>query len=412
MRIIHTSDWHLGKNLEGRSRIDEQKKFCDDFVKIVNEENADIVVIAGDIYDTSNPPAIAERLFYDTAIRLSENGRRCVFVIAGNHDNPERLEAINGMALANGIIILGYPDSKAMISSFAGFEVIEAKSGFTKLRINDDKNSVVNILSLPYPSEKRLNESFENFDDEHKLQKTYSQKVGEFFSKRERYYNDEEINIAVSHIFVVGSEVSDSERRIELGGTLLVGKNDLPQKSQYTALGHIHKPQTASKSLNAYYSGSPIQYSKGERNTVKSVRIIDLEVGKEPKIRERYIDNYKRIEVFECGDVQNALEVCEKNSGQDIFAYFEIITDDVIDQNSIREMKKLIKDIVEIKPIVRDSEEFLAEEIVEINKSNISQYFSDFYKEQNSGLEPSEDVMKLFKTIVSSDMEEFEDEAD
>ena len=66
MKFIHTSDWHIGKNLEGHSRLEEQEKFCDDFVKIVEENNIDMVIIAGDVYDTSNPPAGAETLFYKT----------------------------------------------------------------------------------------------------------------------------------------------------------------------------------------------------------------------------------------------------------------------------------------------------------------------------------------------------------
>jgi len=93
MRFIHTSDWHLGKTLEGHSRIEEQEKFCEDFIKLVEEKNIDLVIIAGDIYDTYNPPAQAERLFYKTVSKLADNGRRCVFIISGNHDNPERLSA-------------------------------------------------------------------------------------------------------------------------------------------------------------------------------------------------------------------------------------------------------------------------------------------------------------------------------
>lgn len=404
MKLIHTSDWHLGKSLEGKSRIDEQKQFCDDFVKLVNYENPDIVLIAGDIYDTSNPPAIAENLFYNTVLKLSQNGKRCVFVIAGNHDNPERLEAINSMAISNGIIILGYPNSKAMIHKFDGYEIIEAKPGFAKLLIR--KNIVVNIISLPYPSEKRLNDSFDNFDDEYDLQNTYSKKIGDLFSKLEENFSEDEINIAISHIFVVGSEVSDSERRIELGGSLLVNKSDLPKKSQYTALGHIHKPQTASKTFNAYYSGSPIQYSKSERNTAKSVKIVDIEVGKDPIIREEYIRNYKRIELYNCKNIDEAINICNKNSDEDIFAFFEIETKDVIEQEYIREMKKLMKDIVEIKPVIKNNEYTFDNPIVDISKENISDYFIDFYKNQNEGLNPSEEVVNLFKDIIYSDMED------
>ena len=78
MKILHTADWHLGKNLEGQSRLDEQQEFLNDFVKIVEDNNIDLVIIAGDIYDTSNPPARAEKLFYDTLKKLSKKGERPV----------------------------------------------------------------------------------------------------------------------------------------------------------------------------------------------------------------------------------------------------------------------------------------------------------------------------------------------
>ncbi len=408
MKIIHTSDWHLGKYLEGYSRLDEQMEFCNDFVELVNREDAKLILIAGDIYDTSNPPANAESLFYDTVTRIADNGKRCVFVIAGNHDNPDRLEAINPLASKSGIIIMGYPKSKAEVAEYEGFKIIKAKEGYTKLNIDGID---VNIASLPYPSEKRLNEVFSDFEEIQEMQKTYSEKVGEIFQRLEENFSEGEINIAISHLFVVGSEISDSERRIELGGSLLVNKSDLPKKSQYTALGHIHKPQTVSKLYNAYYSGSPIQYSKTERNTAKSVRIIDIVPDKEADIREEYIKNYKQISLFKCDNIEDALKVCREKSEEDIFAYFEIMTDDSIEPEIIREMKKLMKSILEIKPVIKNIDYGNREEVVDINKGNIKTFFLDFYKTQSGGFEPGEDIVKLFEKLISSS-EVDSDEAD
>ncbi|MBC2576111.1 metallophosphoesterase family protein [Peptostreptococcus canis] len=408
MKIIHTSDWHLGKYLEGYSRLDEQMEFCNDFVELVNREDAKLILIAGDIYDTSNPPANAESLFYDTVTRIADNGKRCVFVIAGNHDNPDRLEAINPLASKSGIIIMGYPKSKAEVAEYEGFKIIKAEEGYTKLNID---GTDINIASLPYPSEKRLNEVFSDFEEIQEMQKTYSEKVGEIFQRLEENFSEGEINIAISHLFVVGSEISDSERRIELGGSLLVNKSDLPKKSQYTALGHIHKPQTVSKLYNAYYSGSPIQYSKTERNTAKSVRIIDIVPDKEADIREEYIKNYKQISLFKCDNIDDALKVCREKSEEDIFAYFEIITDDSIEPEIIREMKKLMKSILEIKPVIKNIDYGNREEVVDINKGNIKTFFLDFYKTQSGGFEPGEDIVKLFEKLISSS-EVDSDEAD
>ena len=93
MRILHTSDWHLGKTLEQYSRLEEQEEFLKEFIEIVKDNDIDLVLIAGDIYDNGNPPAKAEKMFYSTISEITSSGKTAVLVIAGNHDNPERLVA-------------------------------------------------------------------------------------------------------------------------------------------------------------------------------------------------------------------------------------------------------------------------------------------------------------------------------
>lgn len=401
MKFIHTSDWHIGKNLEGHSRLEEQEKFCDDFVKIVEENNIDMVIIAGDVYDTSNPPAGAETLFYKTICRLADDGNRCVLVIAGNHDNPERLSAVSPLAKEQGIIILGYPLSSTTESKYKGFEITEAGRGYLKLKIGGEKAT---IITLPYPSEKRLNDAIRNVDDENELQKNYSNKVGDIFRKLEENFEEDSINIAVSHLFVSGGDPSDSERQIQLGGSLVVDKHDLPQKAQYTALGHLHKPQKASERLNVYYSGSPLQYSVKERNYAKGANIVEIHANETPVVEQVYFNNYKPIEVFKCDGIEEALKVCEENKDRDIWSYFEIKTDEVISQENIKKMKEYLKDIIEIKPIITSHYE---EENIDLKEKSMAQLFNDFYKFKEK-CEPRGELMDLFLNIVSEEGEENE----
>ena len=401
MKFIHTSDWHIGKNLEGHSRLEEQEKFCDDFVKIVEENNIDMVIIAGDVYDTSNPPAGAETLFYKTICRLADDGNRCVLVIAGNHDNPERLSAVSPLAKEQGIIILGYPLSSTTESKYKGFEITEAGRGYLKLNIGGEKAT---IITLPYPSEKRLNDAIRNVDDENELQKNYSNKVGDIFRKLEENFEEDSINIAVSHLFVSGGDPSDSERQIQLGGSLVVDKHDLPQEAQYTALGHLHKPQKASERLNVYYSGSPLQYSVKERIYAKGANIVEIHANETPVVEQVYFNNYKPIEVFKCDGIEEALKVCEENKDRDIWSYFEIKTDEVISQENIKKMKEYLKDIIEIKPIITSHYE---EENIDLKEKSMAQLFNDFYKFKEK-CEPRGELMDLFLNIVSEEGEENE----
>nr|WP_312213894.1 exonuclease subunit SbcD [Clostridioides sp.] len=398
MRFIHTSDWHLGKTLEGHSRIEEQEKFCEDFIKLVEEKNIDLVIIAGDIYDTYNPPAQAERLFYKTVSQLADNGRRCVFIISGNHDNPERLSAAIPLAHDQGIIILGKPNSSTNKRKYEKFEITEVKEGCTKLNISGEQ---VVIVSLPYPSEKRLNEVIKDNESEEKRQISYSKKVGEIFSELEQNFGEDTVNIAVSHIFVVGGDSSDSERPIQLGGSLLVDKRDLPEKADYIALGHLHKPQKASEYYNAYYSGSPLQYSKDERAYAKGANIVDVKAGKEPIIEKVYFNNYKPIEVFKCNGIDEAIRICEDNRDRDMWSFFEITTDEVIAQSDLKAMKELLKDIIEIKPIINT---IVTNEEIDLKEKSMGELFKEFYV-FSKGVEPKGELMDLFLDIINEEGE-------
>ena len=360
-----------------------------------------MVIIAGDVYDTSNPPAGAETLFYKTICKLADNGNRCVLVIAGNHDNPERLSAITPLTKEQGIIILGYPLSSTTKLKYNGYEIVEAKEGYMKLDIKGEK---VCMITLPYPSEKRLNDAIRGVESEEELQKTYSSKIGDIFRKLEENFEEDSINIAVSHLFVCGGDPSDSERQIQLGGSLVVDKHDLPQKSQYTALGHLHKPQKASERLNVYYSGSPLQYSVKENMYAKGANIVEIHAKENPVITPIYFNNYKPIEIFKCDGIEEALKVCEENKDRDIWSYFEIKTEEVISQDNIKKMKSYLKDIVEIKPIITSEYE---ENNIDVKEKSMAQLFNDFYKFKEK-CEPRGELMDLFLNIVSEEGEDDE----
>lgn len=140
MRIIHTADWHLGKNIEGHSRMDEQACFLADFVKIVDEQNIDLIIIAGDVYDSYNPPARAEELFYETLKQLSDGGKRLILVIAGNHDNPQRLEAPGPLARDHGILMAGIPKTVIQTGDYGNHRVV--KSGKAMLNLKSTGNEL------------------------------------------------------------------------------------------------------------------------------------------------------------------------------------------------------------------------------------------------------------------------------
>ncbi len=403
MRILHTSDWHLGKNLEGHSRLEEQEKFLQELNEIVEEEKIDLILVAGDIYDTSNPPARAERLFYNNIKKLSANGERPVIIIAGNHDNPDRLVAASPLAYDHGVILLGKPKSSIEVGKYGSFQVVDSGQGFLEIELKGER---VVILTLPYPSEQRLNELLSEEIEEKARRKSYSERIGEIFSDLSEKYREDTINLAMSHLFVMGGEEVGSERPIQLGGSLTVDANHLPQKADYVALGHLHKPQkvVGSGKLKAYYSGSPIEYSKKEIHYSKSVYVVDINLGEDVKVEEVYLKNHKPIEVWKCKSIEDALIKCEEDGERDIWVYLEIETDRVLTQSEIKEIKRLRTHIVEIKPIFSemDREE---EEIEDIRSMRIEDLFKDYYIYRNN-VNPTEELMNLFSEIAQGEGEE------
>ena len=404
MRILHTSDWHLGKSLEGFSRMDEQEAFLNDFIEIVKEENVDMVIIAGDIYDSANPPSRAEIMFYDTLKKLSSNGERITLVIAGNHDNPERLVAAGPLARDHGIIMLGTPKSVADTGEYGRHKVVDSGEGFVEVEINNERAV---ILTVPYPSEKRLNEVlYDAMDEEEQRVKTYSERIKTLFDTLSQKYRDDTINIAVSHLFAMGSEEAGSERNIQLGGSFIVDGGCFPVNAQYVALGHIHKPQLVpGTNKRARYAGSPIHYSKKEINFNKKAFIVDVKSNEECTVKEIDFKVYKPIEIWKCENIEQAIDMCEEKKDKDCWVYLEINTDRYLREDEIKMMKSAKKDILEISPIIK------GENIEEIDLNSFSEksfeeIFKDFYIKERQ-LEPQQELIDLLLGILQEE-EEYE----
>lgn len=396
MRILHTGDWHLGKNLEGQSRMDEQELFLNDFVDIVEENKIDLVIIAGDVYDSSNPPARAEKLFYDTLKRISKHGERLTIVISGNHDNPERLVAAGPLAMEHGIIMVGTPKTVVQTGDYGKHKVLNSGEGFIEIEINGEKSVV---LTVPYPSEKRLNEVlYGDMDSDEDRLKSYSDRINDLFGDLKSNYRDDTINLVVSHLFAMGSEESGSERSIQLGGSYIVNGSCFPKEAQYIALGHVHKPQIVpGTDKRARYSGSPLHYNRKEISFDKKCFIVDAKPKEQCEVSEVKFKVYKPIEVWKCSSINEAIEKCEENKDKNCWVYLEIISDRYIREDEIKQMKDLKKDILEIIPKITGEDDFKEEE--NLSEKPFEDIFKEFYKKER-GAEPEEELIELLMSVL------------
>ena len=404
MRILHTGDWHLGKNLEGASRMDEQELFLNDFVDIVEKNKVDLVIIAGDVYDNSNPPARAGKMFYDTLKKLSKNGERLILVIAGNHDNPERLVAAGPLAMEHGIIMSGTPKTVIQCGEYGQHKVINSGEGFIEVEINNEKAV---ILTVSYPSEKRLNEVlYGEMDSDEDRVKTYGERIKSLFDSLEKNYRSDTINLVVSHLFAMGSEEGGSERSIQLGGSYIVNGSCFPKEAQYIALGHVHKPQIVpGTNKKARYSGSPLHYNKKEINITKKCFIIDVKANEECVVNEIELKIYKPIEIWKCESISDAIDKCEENKDRNCWVYLEVKCDRYIREDEIKKMKGIKKDILEIIPKLQSDEE--NESAVTIQEKSFEEIFREFYKKERN-IEADDEVVNLLLKLVSEEGDEDE----
>lgn len=401
MRILHTADWHLGKNLEGQSRLEEQEQFLETFVATVEREQVDVVVIAGDIYDSSNPPAKAERLFYDTLKRLSKHGERITVVIAGNHDNPERLVAAGPLAMEHGIIMLGTPKSVVLPGDYGRHKVVESGEGYFVVEMNGERAVVV---AVPFPSEKRLNEVlYDSMQEETEHLENYGARIKALFDSLAVHYKEDTINLLVSHLYVMNSEEGGSERSIQLGGSYLVPPNVFPEQAQYVALGHVHKPQIVpGTNHRVRYSGSPIHYNRKEISYEKKLLLVELHVGKPCDITELVLPVFKPIEVWKCDSIEAAIHRCEQEKERECWVYLEIKTDRFIQEDEIKQMKAYKKDILGIRPITPEQEE--EEEVVSYMERPFQEIFEEFYRKER-GVDVTQETLEVLMSIVQGEEE-------
>jgi exonuclease SbcD len=264
------------------------------------------------------------------------------------------------------------------------------------------------ILSVPYPSEKRLNEVlYEAMDDEEERLKSYGDRIKMLFDSLKEKYRDDTINIAVSHLFAMGSEEAGSERNVQLGGSFIVDGSCFPDNAQYVALGHVHKPQIVpGTKKKARYAGSPIHYNKKEISFKKKCFIVDVKAGEECNIEEFEFKVYKPIEIWKCESIEAATLKCEENKEKDCWVYLEITTDRYIREDEIKLMKNTKSDILEITPKI------IGEDLVEIDMSSFSEksfedIFKDFYmKERN--VEPQKEVVDILLSVLQEGEEDNE----
>jgi DNA repair protein SbcD/Mre11 len=258
MKFIHTADWHLGKLVHGIYMTEQQREVLYQFVKLVEKEKPDAVVIAGDLYDRSVPPTEAVELLDEILYKINVELETPVIAISGNHDSAERLSFGTSW----------YRQSRLYLKG-------KLTNDFSPVQVEG-----VNFHLIPYAEPGIVKQLLQN-DSIHSHHDAMKALVGEI----EKNMDFAEPHVLVGHAFVLGGKTSDSERTLSVGGSGCVGA-ELFDPFHYTALGHLHSPD-AIKHEKVKYSGSLLKYSFSEAKQRKAVSIVEIDSKGSISIEER-----------------------------------------------------------------------------------------------------------------------------
>lgn len=376
MKIMHLSDLHIGKKVNEYSMLQDQIYILKEILRIIDNEKVETVIIAGDVYDRSLPPNEALELFDEFLYQLS--GRNVnVFVISGNHDSPERISYGGRMMTENKIFLSPVYDGNVK-----------------PITLNDDYGEV-NFYLLPFvrPADIRRyfpDENIENYTD---ALKVALDNMNVDFSER---------NILVTHQFVTGAELSESEDII-VGGTDNVS-GEVFDGFDYVALGHIHREQTVGKD-NIRYCGTPLKYSFSEAKNIKSVTILDF--------NDKGNIEYSKIPLTPFRDMREIrgtyyeLTLKSNYESTNTEDYLHItLTDEEDIPDAIGKLRSIYPNIMKLDyDNLRTRGSGTVDAIENIESKSPFELFADLFKQQNNQ-DMSEEQEEIMRNLIDKIWEE------
>lgn len=282
MKILHTADWHVGKTLRGRSRADEHRAVLDEIVGIAERESVDLVLVAGDQFDSAVPSPQSEQIVYDALLGLARTGAHVV-VIAGNHDNPRRLQAVDPLL------------ELAKVTT-ASFVTPPNRGGVVHHTTASGEKACIALF--PFQSKRgivRAADLMESDPDDH--QKSYHDRCRRIAERLCEPFESaaDTVNLLVAHLTVVGSRRGGGERTTHIFD-YYVPAEIFPVTAHYVALGHIHKPQEIGGArCPTWYAGSPLALDFGETHDEHGVLVIEAVAGSPAEVRRVPLESGRRL---------------------------------------------------------------------------------------------------------------------
>ncbi len=391
MKILHTSDWHLGQNFMGKSRIEEHKAFLSWLLETLKEKQIEILLVSGDIFDTGTPPNYALELYYNFLKELGTiSSLNTTIITAGNHDSISTLKAPKQLlqVLNVHVITSGEEDENIVIP----------------IKKDGDIKAIVSAVPFLRDSVIREAISGETISQKEKLAnsgiKAFYEKT---YNKALELKEDKNIPIiAMGHLTTVGSRTSESERDIYIGGTLDIGGDYLGSLFDYVALGHLHINQRVGAN-HVRYSGSPIPLSFSESKNTQKVNMVVLD-EKRVEVEELEVPLSKKLIVIK-GNSETIENELKKISDKNAWIEVHIKDDNPMFANTqIRELASKLELILLAVKIEKTEKQLQAKELkaISLDELTVDEVFQKRVDLENiEDKDFQKELINSFQQIVS-----------
>ncbi|NOX10102.1 MAG: exonuclease subunit SbcD [Gammaproteobacteria bacterium] len=345
MKILHTSDWHLGRSLYGRKRYEEFDALLSWLAETIQQQQVDVLLVAGDVFDTTAPSNRAQELYYRFLCRIAASSCRHVIVIAGNHDSPSFLNAPKELLRALDVHVIG--------------STTESREDEVLLLQSQEGSPELIVCAVPYLRDRdiRVAEAGESIDDkERKLIegiRSHYAEVGAL-AEQERLSVKEALGvdlpiIAMGHLFAAGGQTVDGDgtRPLYVGSLAHVTSAIFPECIDYLALGHLHVPQKVNGSEVMRYCGSPLPMGFGEAKQEKSVCLVEFSNNEAnevpvPQVTQIKVPLFQRLARIQGSWDEISAQILELSVTQNK-AWLEIIYDG---EELIADLRERLEDVI------------------------------------------------------------------
>lgn len=394
MKILHTSDWHIGHRLYEQHQLDEQLLFLNWLSDAIKDMQVDVLVVSGDIFDSSAPSSHSQKLYFDFLIGLRDTQCKHVVITAGNHDSPGVIEAPKAVLQALNVYVVG------RVSDNVNDEIIQ-------LDINGE---ALCVAAIPYLRDQDIRRAVagEAFDE---IEQRYRKAIANHFGAvAEAIPTDEQVfKVAMGHLFATNTQVSDSEQSIYVGNLGHIAASEFPKVFDYIALGHLHRPQRVGGQEHIRYCGAPLHYSFGEGKQIKKIVIVETNAGQLASITPIDLPVFRKLYRIDCdiNDIESELLQIDATE-HELTPWVEIMVDqmdayalDINHINTFAEPLKLSILKVSFKNIkATKGIEQLVDESKQIKELSPTEVFHLKCEEQSFDLEENKAIEDAFLELL------------